>query len=247
MNWILLMPDELDANGVVSLSDRRAAHIQTVLGSGIGDLVRVGLLGGSRGRARVIASADNAVTLDCQFDQPSLAPSGISLLLALPRPKVMRRLWLPLASMGVEKVVLTNAGKVERSYFDTHWLDPDVYRPHLIEGLEQSGGTRLPEVRICRRLKPFVEDESKDYFGSARRFLFHPYQSSPLAAQRIPVASSVVIAIGPEGGWSDFEVTLLSRYDFQRVSFGQRTLRTDTAVQAILGAVTLLRMQGSLY
>lgn len=241
MNRILLTPDELLEEGEAVLSDRRAVHIRKVLGCRPGDELRVGLLDGPRGTATVLATGEDGVHLRCRFDQPSLPPTGISLLLALPRPKVMHRLWAPLASLGVERIVLVNAEKVERNYFDTHWLDPVAYGPLLIEGLEQSGDTRLPRVRVCRRFKPFIEDELAAFFGGSTRLVFHPHEAVPLSAQAVPPDHPVVIAIGPEGGWSDYEIDLLRQHGFCSVSFGTRTLRTDTAVQAILGAVALRR------
>jgi len=239
MNRILLAPGELQADGLAVLQDRRATHIRKILGCRCGGVLRVGLLDGPRGTATVIAIRDGGVHLRCRLDEPPLPSTGITLLLALPRPKVMHRLWAPLASLGVERIVLTNAEKVERNYFDTHWLDPGAYRPLLVEGLEQSGDTRLPVVRICRRFKPFIEDESRAYFGEATRLVFHPYGSVPLADHPVPADRPVAIAIGPEGGWGDYEIALLRQYGFECVSFGARTLRTDTAVQAILGAVSL--------
>ncbi len=241
MNRILLVPGELREDGLAVLQDRRAAHIRQVLGCRSGDTLRVGLLDGPRGTATVVATGDDGVLLRCCLDQPPLPSTGITLLLALPRPKVMHRLWAPLASLGVERIVLVNAEKVERNYFDTHWLDPAAYEPLLIEGIEQGGDTRLPIVRVCRRFKPFIEDESAAFFGAATRLAFHPHEAVPLSAGAVPSGRGVVIAIGPEGGWSDYEVDLLRGHGFACVSFGARTLRTDTAVQAIVGAVMLLR------
>lgn len=241
MNRILLLPGELREDGLAVLRDRRAEHIREVLGSLPGDTLRVGLLNGPRGTATVIASGGDCVQLRCRLDQPPLPLSGVTVLLAVPRPKVLHRLWAPLASLGVWRIVLVNAEKVERNYFDTHWLDPAAYAPLLIEGLEQGGDTTLPVVRVCRRLKPFIEDESDAFFGDATRLVFHPHGAVPLSDAAVPPDRAVVVAIGPEGGWSGFEVDLLRRNGFACVSFGERTLRTDTAVQAILGAITLMR------
>jgi 16S rRNA (uracil1498-N3)-methyltransferase len=47
----------------------------------------------------------------------------------------------------------------------------------------------------------------------------------------------VVLAIGPEGGWNDFELGLLEARGFQRISLGPRSLRTDTACIAMLSLV----------
>lgn len=241
MNRILLEAEEMNEDGRAMLDGRRAEHIVQVLGCHVGDTVRVGIINGMRGAARVEDIRDGRVQMCCILKDPPLPATGLSLLLALPRPKVLHRLWAPLASLGVDQIVLVNAAKVERNYFDTHWLTPSVYRGLLIEGLEQSGDTRLPRVRVCRRLKPFIEDDSPAVFGASRRVLCHPYAPIPLAACLSSDSAGTVMAIGPEGGWTDYEIDLMRQYGFECASFGERTLRTDTAVTAILGAALAAR------
>src|SRR5205823_10500285 len=101
--------------------------------------------------------ADGAVEPHCAFDATVPPRPPIDLLLALPRPKVMRRLWAQLAALGVGQIMLTNAERVERNYFDTHVLKPECYRPLLVEGLQQARDTRLPNVSIHRQFKVLVE------------------------------------------------------------------------------------------
>jgi RsmE family RNA methyltransferase len=47
----------------------------------------------------------------------------------------------------------------------------------------------------------------------------------------------VLLAVGPEGGWNEFELGLLQTHRFQPVAMGERTLRSDTAVIAMLALV----------
>jgi len=234
MNRVLIRPEELDAGGRIVLSDRRAAHIRSVLRGQAGQALRVGVINGRPGVGRIEAVDAREVVLRWKADEAMPPAPRVDLLLALPRPKVMRRLWAPLASMGVGRVVLVNAARVERNYFDTHWLDPAVYEALLIEGLEQAGDTRLPQVRVERRLKPFVEDEVDGLFPSSLRLLAHPGEGGPIAAQRVPDGERLLLAIGPEGGWSDFEVALFEARGFRRIAMGWRTLRLDTACVALL-------------
>lgn len=235
MNQILLFPDEVGDGGRVVLEGRRARHVRDILRAEAGSHVRVGVLNGPRGQGQLCEVALDRVELVCRFDLPALPPTGIRLLLALPRPKVMHRLFAPLAAFGVEEVILTNAAKVERSYFDTHWLEPDAYRPLLLEGLEQSGETRLPQVRVVRRLKPFVEDELGRVPAEGQRLLLHPQPTASLS--EAPLRSPVLAAVGPEGGWTDYEIALFREHGFTCVSLGPRVLRTDIAVSALLGVL----------
>jgi RsmE family RNA methyltransferase len=154
----------------------------------------------------------------------------------------MKRLWAQLAALGVGRIILTNAEKVERFYFDSHVLEPDFYTAWLIEGLQQAGDTRLPEVRIVRELKPFLEDELDALFPSsglrlladpsAEKTIFQTLENTALAR--------TLLAIGPEGGWTPYELEMFSSHEFQAFNAGPRILRTDTACVALLSALTLL-------
>jgi RsmE family RNA methyltransferase len=152
----------------------------------------------------------------------------------------MRRLWAPLASLGVDHIILTNADKVERNYFATHWLNEQTYRPLLIEGVEQSGDTRLPKVSILRRFKPFIEDQLDKEFGQAHKLLLHPRNARPLYDTAFRKGAHVLVAIGPEGGWSDYEVDILVSHGFECVAHGWRILRSDVACIATISSVSLL-------
>ena len=235
MNLILLEANEIGADGTVRIGGDRARHITTVLKSAPGATIRVGCIGGGRGTATVEAASSGQVDLRCAIDACGPNRPPIDVLLALPRPKVMRRLWAQIAALGVGQIILTNAERVERNYFDTHVITAHCYRPLLIEGLQQAADTYLPAVSIHRQLKVVVEDHLDDLTGECQRLI-----ADPGAAESVPDAvcrtahARVLLAIGPEGGWNDFERDLLGRHGFYPVAMGPRTLRSDTATVALL-------------
>jgi RsmE family RNA methyltransferase len=193
------------------------------------------MLDGPFGTGEVTSTTEGAVTLRCTLDDTIPPRPPVDLLLALPRPKVMRRLWAQLAALGVGQIIVTNAERVERNYFDTHVLTPSCYRPLLIEGLQQARDTRLPVVSIHRQLKVLVEDQLDALFSAGRRLVAHPGAALPM--HRVPPDvpdERTLLAIGPEGGWNDYELALLRTHRFEPVSAGSRTLRTDTACIALL-------------
>ena len=147
-----------------------------------------------------------------------------------------RRRAKQLAAIGVGRIMLTNAERVERNYFDTHVLSPECYRPLLIEGLQQAQDTRLPQVSVHRRLKVLVEDELEALCGGAARVFADPAADTSIASSSVPGRGErrLLLAIGPEGGWSRFEANLLQAHGFQPAGMGPRTLRTDTACIALL-------------
>src|SRR5580765_1564013 len=110
----------------------------------------------------------------------------------------MRRLWAQVAALGVGQIILTNAARVERHYFDTHVLSEACYRPLLIEGLQQARDTRLPVVSIHRQFRPLVEDQLDQLSDADVRLVAHPGAARSIATvlRDVPPAR-VLIAIGP--------------------------------------------------
>jgi len=186
----------------------------------------------------VQSAASAEVELRCTLETAVPPRPRVDLLLALPRPKVMRRLWAQIAALGVGQIILTNAERVERNYFDTHVLTAECYRPLLVEGLQQARDTRLPRVSIHRQFKVLVEDELDALFPRGPgdlRLIADPAANRPAGALvREGAPERLLLAIGPEGGWNEFEVALLEAHGFQPAGMGPRTLRTDTACIALL-------------
>jgi RsmE family RNA methyltransferase len=237
VNLILLERSEANPAGEITLTGPRAGHLLHVLRVEPGQAVRVGILDGPRGVGTVISVAEGAVHLRCSFEAHAAPAPRVDLLLALPRPKVMRRLWAQIAALGVGRIILTNAERVERNYFDTHVLSPVCYRPLLVEGLQQARDTSLPGVSIHRQFKVLIEDELDALFPRGLRLVADPAATAPAGSQAPEDGGRVLLAIGPEGGWNAFETELLAAHGFRSVGMGPRTLRTDTACIALLAIV----------
>lgn len=238
MNRILFEQEEFLADGTVRLSDQRATHIRDVLRASPGQVLRTGTLNGLSGTSTVLTLSETQVLLRPEHAQRQPEP-WFDLLLAAPRPKVLKRLWPQLAALGAGRVVLLNANKVEKCYFSSQWLEPAFYRPLLVEGLTQAGLTTLPEVLVRPRFKPFVEDELDGLFSGALRLLAHPGPRTPAPAAG--AGGRPLLAVGPEGGWTDYEVKMLRAHGFQFFSLGERTLRTDTACIALIAVLDYVR------
>lgn len=238
MNRILVRSDELVDGTRATLEDGRAEHIRSVLRSSLGDTLRVGIINGPPGTARVVELAEGPetrVTLECTFEAQAPARPRVDVVLALPRPKVLRRLWSQLAALGVDRLWLTNAAKVERSYFDTHWLQPAGYTPLLVEGAAQASDTQLPQVEVHRSFRRLVEDVlGTPRVGLEQRVVAHPSAGPPLVRLPVGAGQRIVLAVGPEGGWNAFELDLLAAHGFAPAQLGPRILRSDTACVALV-------------
>ncbi len=231
MNLLLLEEADFIAADRVVLRDRRLTHMQEVHRSEVGDSLRVGRINGLMGSAELLRLKPGEAELRVTLDQVPPAKLPLTLVLALPRPKMLRRVFQTVATMGVSKVILVNSYRVEKSFWQTPFLDPEAIREQLILGLEQARDTVLPEIIIEKRFKPFVEDRLPAITDGTLGLVGHPgnYPPCPRA-----LSEPVTLAIGPEGGWIPYEIDLLGKSGLQPVQLGERILRVETAVTALL-------------
>ncbi|TDQ35317.1 16S rRNA (uracil(1498)-N(3))-methyltransferase [Thiopseudomonas denitrificans] len=232
MNLLLLSPDDLRADGSAVVEDRRLQHMLQVQRVEPGQQLRAGLLGGLMGQATVQQLDSHQAHLTLLLDQPPPAKLPLTLVLALPRPKMLKRTLQTIAAMGVQRLVLVNSFRVEKSFWQTPWLQEDSIREQLLLGLEQACDTVLPEVILEKRFKPFVEDRLPALAAANLKLVAHPgeHPECPRALGEQPLT----LAIGPEGGWIPYEVELLRKADFAPVQLGPRILRVETAVPALI-------------
>ncbi len=231
MNLLLLEPADFIAGDRVLLRDRRLTHMREVHRAEAGEHLKIGLVGGNIGSGQLLRLDATEAELQVSFDQPPPAKLPVTLLLALPRPKMLRRVLQTVAAMGVPKLVLLNSYRVEKSFWQTPFLEPSAIREQLILGLEQARDTVLPEVVIEKRFKPFVEDRLPQLAVGTCGLVGHPGDFPPCPRA---ISEPVTLAIGPEGGWIPYEVDKLAAAGLQPVQLGDRILRVETAVAALL-------------
>ncbi len=237
MNRILFEKYEI-IDGVAEFSGERAAHIAEVLHSEVGDTVKTGELDGKIGTGAIkkiecVEGKDSrsyTVRIELEHAGESLKP-WVDLILAPPRPRVFKRLLPQLAAMGVGDIVLVGAKKVEKAFWGATVLKEENYRPLLVDGLMQSGTTIVPRLELRRNFVKFIREELDSLYPDSVRIVAHPYNAEMIGA---PPKGRMLLAIGPEGGWTDEEVELLKSKGFQCRSLGGRILRTDTATIALL-------------
>lgn len=231
MNLLLLEDADFIAADRVVLRDRRLKHMQEVHRSEVGDSLRVGRVGGLLGSAQLLRLEAREAELSVSFEHAPPAKLPLTLILALPRPKMLRRVFQTVATMGVPKVILVNSYRVEKSFWQTPFLEPAAIREQLILGLEQARDSVLPEIIIEKRFKPFVEDRLPAIVDGTLGLVGHPgdFPACPRAVEQ-----PVTLAIGPEGGWIPYEVDLLQASGLTPVQLGARILRVETAVTALL-------------
>ena len=246
MNLLLFESNEIKNENVVSFRDRRSEHIINILGCRPGDTVRAGVINGPIGTGEILAIHGRGkkaeVTLRFTSHDSPPEPPFADLILGLVRPIMLKRLLAQVASLGVGRIFLINASRVEKSFFEANLLKDENFRPYLVQGLEQAKDTRLPQVSIHKRFKPFVEDFIPTISQTYSRMLVaHPGAEKGLKQLgEMEQNGRTLLAVGPEGGWVDFEVEKFVGQSFIPVTMGKRILRTDTAVVSLLSQLTIL-------
>ena len=227
MNLILLFETDFADESRVRLSGRRLQHVTEVHRAAVGDSLTVGLAGGRIGIGTVTRLDGDVLEMDVAFDRDPPPPLPMTLVLALPRPKVVNRVIAGATSLGVKRIHLINAWRVEKSYWKSPKLAEENLRMQAVLGLEQARDTVLPEITLYRLFRPFIESFSP----SGLALVAHPG-----AAAECPrnTGIPVTLAIGPEGGFIAQEIESFERAGFTSVSMGPRILRVETAVAALI-------------
>lgn len=241
MNRILFESDEIK-DGVVTFGGVRAEHVLNVLHGEVGQILKTGEVNGKIGTSEIVAisyeilgSPNPHVSVRVNHTEESLKP-WVDLILAPPRPRVLKRLLPQLASLGVGQIFLVGAKKVEKDFWGATLLKEENYRPLLIDGLMQAGTSILPTIELRRNFRKFITDELDAVGANHCKLIAHPYEEKEKVRSKKGEVGNLkfLLAIGPEGGWTDEEVALFESHGFTRYSLGQRILRTDTATIALL-------------
>ena len=231
MNIVLLDPRQTETEIWSITSKRQLEHLKQHVNVQVGDSLKVGIREGKRYLTEVVEVTEQAIKLKPVKEEAVPVKLAVTLIVAMPRPKVLRRLIMDSVTLGVEKIILLHSYRVDKSYWQTPFLQQlDQY---VTLGLEQAGDTIAPKIEIYKRFKPFVEDVLPSLItADCPAYVAHPY-----ADMKMPFAidHSCTIVIGPEGGFIPYEVDLLIKNGCQAVSLGNRILRTETAISYVLG------------
>lgn len=231
MNLILLFQKDFTGPDTVRVSERRMEHITGIHRAQKGDTLIVGLLNGKMGKGQITAITHSFVEMKVNLDQSPPAPLPVTLVIAMPRPKMLKRILQTTASLGVKNIYLVNAWKVEKGFWSSPLLTPEKLNHHILLGLEQAKDTCMPTIHMKRLFKPFATEELPSLTKNRTALVAHPGTSTPCPFN---IKNETIIALGPEGGFIDLEIETFEKAGFQRVGLGQRVLRLETAVPFIL-------------
>jgi RsmE family RNA methyltransferase len=232
LNLLLFSDADRLSDNTIVVRDRRLQHLRQVTRSAVGDTLRVGAIDGLMGEGEILAITNEQASLRISLNQEPPAKLPLCLVLALPRPKMLRRILRSVAEFGVAELHLINSFRVEKSYWRSPVLEAPTLREYLLQGLEQARDTILPAVHCHPLFKPFAEDLLPAMTADTDALLAQPGNYPPCPFY---FSGRTLLVIGPEGGFIPYEVDLLRRAGCHAVSLGPRILRVENAVNGLLG------------
>jgi len=136
--------------------------------------------------------------------------------------------------LGVSRIVPLAAARSEKALLVAAGKRAERWRKLLLEASQQSRRVRLPVLDAVAA----PEAAFAGHREGLRVFLSEaPDAKSLREVLRSQQAKSAVLAIGPEGGWTDAEFAAARAAEFQDASLGRLILRTETAVVTSLAAL----------
>ncbi len=232
MNLILLNDNDFIGADVVDIYDRRSKHILKFYKSQVGDYLTVGLLNGKIGQGKVLSIENKHIKLKIILEISPPAPLPITLILALPRPHTLKKAIHVATSLGIKDIYLINSQKVEKSYWQSSLLKDNKLDNEIILALEQAKDSIPPKIKLRPRFKPFIEDEIPNIIKGSLPIIAHPYTNKNERAKR---DQHISLAIGPEGGFTEYEVDKFIQLGFNTFNCGARILRVEFAIPTIVG------------
>lgn len=214
--------------------DPRAKHIRKVLRAELGTKVFLGFVNGLRARAEVTGlPEDGSVFLEVVGTESAPKPLPITLLIGLPRPHTAKRILFEAASLGVQRLYFFEAERGEPSYAKSSLWTSDEWQERLRLGVEQSFGTYVPEVATF----PDLQTALSMLYEVPLRVALDNYEAvGSLNQTLVDSAEQVVLAFGPERGWSPNERDCLRNNGWKLAHLGPHVLRAETATVAAVSA-----------
>ena len=230
MNVILFDSDRLAQS--MPVADPRARHLLKVLRCRPGMQFRAGVVNGTSGVGTVVAVEPDRIRVALCWNAEPVAPPDITLIVGLPRPPSARKILYQGAALGCRAMHFVHTGLSDPNYARSKLWRDDEWRRHLLDGVQQSAATTMPEVTcgmalrgVLERAVPASAAVALDPEAGARRL--------GAAWVRLPL----VLAVGPERGWSAEDRATLARHRFTFCTLGTRILRVETACVAAMAIV----------
>jgi 16S rRNA (uracil1498-N3)-methyltransferase len=220
--WIA---DEVSGNQAALTGDH-ADHLVRVLRARVGQQFDIAA-GSIVRRGRIVAIASERVEFELGEEVPAAAEVQITLLLAVFKFDRMEWAMEKCTELGVSRIVPVIARRTDAHLASAAAKRADRWRRIALQAAEQSRRATPPEIAVPVKLQ-----EATSLPGSSRIVLSESETQTQLRDLLDSAQGNVILAIGPEGGWTEDELTLFQKAGWISASLGPTILRSETAAIA---------------
>ena len=220
----------------LELPEGPAGHLGRVLRLGVGDACVLFNGDGHDYDARVVAvgKRDMRVAIGAAQAVANESPLAITLLQGIARGEKMDLILQKATELGVSAIHPLHSQRSEVKLDEARGAKRLAHWQSVVTAAcEQSGRAVVPRVAAPVPLKVAV----RDLPAGGLRLILDPEASATVATLSCPKGTPVVLAVGPEGGWSPLDRDELLTGGFSGVRLGPRILRTETAGLAAIAAL----------
>jgi 16S rRNA (uracil1498-N3)-methyltransferase len=230
------IPPERITGEQIPLQSREARYILTVLRLGSGDEVTVFDGAGNEYRTELTEAYEGGMYLAIQekLSPERESPLRITLGQALLKGERMKFVIQKSTELGVNRIIpLVTARTIPVVEGERESLRIERWQRIAQEAAKQSGRTMVPQIEAIHELADFLAQ------GTGVRLMLWEGEPTPLreVIRKIDAPSEIILLIGPEGGFSEQEVTAAQAQGFLVAGLGQRVLRAETATLSVLTIV----------
>lgn len=228
--WIA---DEVSGNRAVLTGDR-AYHLIRVLRARNGqefDIVANGVLY----NACVDNISEDRVEFELKAEIPVATPGTVTILLSIFKFDRMEWAIEKCTELGVAKIIPVIARRTDSHLASASARRVERWRRIALQASEQSRRTASPEISEAMKLRDAakIPSETKIVLSESEE---HTSLRELLDARRSQ--TSMLLAIGPEGGWTEDELQLFRENGWSSATLGNTILRAETAAIAAVAIAT---------
>ncbi len=235
--WIA---DEVSGNHA-ALTGAHAEHLVRVLRARVGQEFDIAT-GSVVRRGRVTSLADHRIEFELGEEVPAASTANVTLLLAVFKFDRMEWAIEKCTELGVSRIVPVIARRTDAHLASAAGKRVERWRRIARQAAEQSRRSAPPEIVAPMKLK-----DATSWPGGLRIVLAEEEQETQLrnVLASHPCGGETLLAIGPEGGWTEDELGLFREAGWTSASLGPTILRAETA--AIAGiAITISQSRAEL-
>ncbi len=226
--WIA---DEVSGNRA-ALVGEHAKHLSRVLRVRVGQEFDIGT-GEEVRRGTVSSVADDRIEFELGEKVEATASAPITLLLAVFKFDRMEWAIEKCTELGVATIIPVIASRTETHLAQAAAKRVERWRRLALSASEQSRRTSPPQIADPLKLKSALAQQA-----STKIVLAENERGVTLLDLLSSEASSVALAIGPEGGWTSSELAMFKEAGWQSASLGSTILRAETAAIAAVAVTT---------